>query len=128
MAQHQTKGEASASPNLRRAASQPLEREAVMATRAHRAPAEPAIPLPPVLAFAIGAPAAPRSAVEAMIERLVEALDTLDGDPDVELNGDEADGSPAEDEFMDHDRSGPGCPVSDPDYGAEELGEREEGT
>jgi hypothetical protein len=55
---------------------------------------------------------------EAM-EVLVDVLDLLDGDPDVERNGDELDGSyDAEDEFEEyslrHTDPGAGCPVSDP--------------
>lgn len=56
---------------------------------------EAVIPLPPVLALALGARAAPRSAVEAIIERMIEALDRVDGDPDLELNGDEQEDSEA---------------------------------
>ena len=52
------------------------------------------------------------------IEVLVELLDAWDGDPDVELNGDETDHDRAEDCFTigknDH-ANGPGCHISDPD-------------
>ncbi|MCV0384256.1 MAG: hypothetical protein K5799_12555 [Erythrobacter sp.] len=45
-------------------------------------------------------------------------LDVFDGDPDVELNGDETDHDRAEDCFTigknDH-ANGPGCPIADPD-------------
>jgi hypothetical protein len=58
----------------------------------------------------------PRNAVHAMIDMLIERLDLDDGDPDVEPNGDEADGSMEEDEFMFHRLDGPGCPLADPDY------------
>ncbi|MBX9452040.1 MAG: hypothetical protein KL801_09395 [Mesorhizobium sp.] len=33
-----------------------------------------------------------RTAVETEIERLISLLDTMDGDPDIEANGDEEDG------------------------------------
>lgn len=50
------------------------------------------------------------------IEVLVELLDIWDGDPDVEANGDELDGSGGEDDFVDHGRwqGAAGCPISDP--------------
>ncbi len=43
-------------------------------------------------------PALPRNAVHAMIERLIDWLDEQDGDPDLEPNRDEMDGSASEDE------------------------------
>nr|WP_047170082.1 hypothetical protein [Sphingomonas sp. Y57] len=57
-----------------------------------------------------------RDNIEIAIEALIERLDAFDGDPDVEENGDELDGSSqAEDEFviLGGDR-GAGCPISDP--------------
>lgn len=58
-----------------------------------------------------------RDQLAAFISVAIDLLDVADGDPDVELNGDEKDGSLGEDDF--HDRSEtwsgmPGCPVSDP--------------
>lgn len=61
-----------------------------------------------------------RAAITRSIEVLVGLLDLIDGDTDVELNGDEADGNPAEDEFMDHPHDGPGCPVADVDKGIDD--------
>ena len=70
------------------------------------------------------APAAPlmrllarfdRPKVEAFAEVSIALLDLMDGDPDVELNGDKADGNTSEDDFMDHGGSGPGCPIADTD-------------
>ena len=58
-----------------------------MASRALSA-AGPVIVLPPILAFMLGVPAAPRSVVEAVIERMIDALDTIDGDENLEDNGD----------------------------------------
>lgn len=51
------------------------------------------------------------------IEGLIAFLDDLGGDPDVELNGDEVDGTAGEDDFYPHTdwRDQPGCPISDPD-------------
>lgn len=52
---------------------------------------------------------------------LLDLLDLADGDPDVEPNGDELDGQPAEDEFMDHGHGdGPGCSVADPDLAVDD--------
>lgn len=63
-----------------------------------------------------------RSVLSALIEHevdaippAIEALDGADGDVDVEPNGDEMDGDASEDDFMDHNYDGPGCPVADPD-------------
>ncbi|WP_208632313.1 hypothetical protein [Rhizorhabdus wittichii] len=90
-------------------------------------PTPPAAPiaLPPILAFITGVPMAPRQAVEQLIEQAIEALDLLDGDLDVELNGDEVDGINSEDDFWPHSnrQDTPGCPVSDPDLGADDEGE-----
>lgn len=69
-----------------------------MASRAYSPPIEPVVQLPPVLAFAIGARFAPRSTVENLIERMVDALDEIDGDPDEEANGDEMDGTASADD------------------------------
>ena len=66
----------------------------------------------------------PRPAIERLTEALIAGLDALDGDPDVELNGDELDGSMGEDDFHDQNanwRGEPGCPVADPDHGRGEL-------
>jgi hypothetical protein len=85
-----------------------------------------ATPLP----LGIALTAAERAAVEAAVEQLIAVLDAADGDPDVELNGDELDGMNAgEDEFQHHYGLGPGCPISDPgggdvgDEGEQELAE-----
>ena len=56
-----------------------------------------------------------RAKVEAFVEISISLLDLIDGDPDIELNGDELDGSHCEDCFIDFGSgAGPGCPVSDP--------------
>jgi hypothetical protein len=76
-----------------------------------------AIPLPPVLAFLMGVPVAPRDAIERVIQAAIDALDTMDGDPDLEADGDELDGTGGEDDFCDHNSNWlayPGCPISDP--------------
>lgn len=55
-----------------------------------------------------------RDSLAMAIETLIAVLDAIDGDPDVELNGDELDANNAEDDFVRHYAEGPGCPVSDP--------------
>jgi hypothetical protein len=48
---------------------------------------------------------------------MIDHLDEMDGDPDLEANGDELDGSLGEDDFCDHNADWlghPGCPLSDP--------------
>lgn len=54
--------------------------------------------------------------ISEAIEILMDVLDLIDGDPDVELNGDEQDGTGAEDEEGGHTvyAAGPGCEISDP--------------
>lgn len=92
---------------------------------ATRLKAEPVVALPPALAFALGVPAAPRSAVEAVIERMIAALDDLDGCEDDEDGADaEQTGDESEPDFAKcrkRDWRGPGCPISDPDYGVEDF-------
>lgn len=54
----------------------------------HQAIHLPALPLP---ALAIVLPTLDRATIEATIEKLIERLDAIDGDPDLEPAGDEAD-------------------------------------
>ena len=65
---------------------------------------------------------APRSALERLIDEAIDRLDLLDGDTDVEMNGDERDGNNAEDDFWPHSTfmSGPGCPIADPDLAVDD--------
>lgn len=67
---------------------------------------------------------ADRAGIEALIESLIDTLDQLDPDPDLEANGDELDGTNAEDDWWHHANwnGEPGCPVSDP---GEEVGDQE---
>lgn len=57
-----------------------------------------------------------RESIEEAVAALIERLDAIDGDPDLEPNGDELDGSLSEEDF--YDRQDPwgaaGCPVGDP--------------
>lgn len=68
-----------------------------------------------------------REQIAAAAAALVDLLDDIDGDPDVELNGDEADGTGSEDDFIDHlapySMRGPGCPIADPDTCVDDEGE-----
>ncbi|NIJ07608.1 hypothetical protein FHS31_001204 [Sphingomonas vulcanisoli] len=59
---------------------------------------------------------------------MIDRLDHLNGDPDLELNGDELDGNNEEDVFgLKVPKSGvwvhPGCPFADPDIGQDDNGE-----
>lgn len=80
---------------------------------------EPIIELPQALAYIVGAPAAPRSAVEAIIEKAIAALDELDGDPDIEQTD-------AEDDFVlsywarQSAAGQPGCSIADCDSSVED--------
>ena len=55
---------------------------------------------------------------------LLARLDDIDGDPDIELNGDELDGTAAEDDYGHNGdwRGGAGCVISDPDAAADDVG------
>lgn len=63
-------------------------------------------------------PSLPRALLARLVERAIECLDVLDGDPDVELNGDESDHSGGEDDCdplqADDIYMGAGCPIADP--------------
>ena len=62
-------------------------------------------------------PSLPRAELSRLTERLIDRMDELDGDPDIEVNGDELDGTGGEDDFIDHSANWlgyAGCPVSDP--------------
>jgi hypothetical protein len=47
-------------------------------------------------------PSFPRPVIERLVSRLIDQLDGLDGDVDLEPNGDERDGSAAEDDWHHH--------------------------
>ncbi len=63
-----------------------------------------------------------RERLADLITAAIDILDQTDGDPDLEPNGDELDGNPAEDDFWPHSvaMSGPGCPIADPDLAADD--------
>lgn len=81
----------------------------------HHHPAAP----PPMPAVARILARFDRPRLEGFIAVAIGLLDVLDGDPDEEANGDEADGTCAEDEAGEELRarseSGPGCSIGDPD-------------
>ncbi len=73
-----------------------------------------------------------RKQLDGFIAVAIDLADAMDGDADLELAGDELNGAASEDEPLFHGEHpqqgfGPGCPISDPDYGGEEPGEWEEG-
>ena len=47
-------------------------------------------------------PSLPRPVLERLAQSIIDHLDDMDGDNDVEPNGDELDGNTSEDDFMDH--------------------------
>lgn len=62
-------------------------------------------------------PSLPRAELARLTERLIDRMDEIDGDTDVEANGDEFDGTAGEDDFIHQNAKWlgyPGCPVSDP--------------
>ncbi len=78
----------------------------------------------PLALIAQAIPKLSRHDLEHLTERLIDRLDEIDGDNDVELNGDEADCNGAEDDFCLHNAPGmpaPGCPLGDPDMDAEDY-------
>ena len=59
-----------------------------------------------------------RQQLEGFVAVALDLMDLDDGDPDLEVNGDELDGTNAEDEVGNNHFNyglGPGCPISDPD-------------
>jgi hypothetical protein len=60
-------------------------------------------------------PPLPVREIAAAAQALINLLDAIDGDFDLEMNGDEEDANAAEDDFVDHAVDGlAGCPVADP--------------
>lgn len=65
-----------------------------------------------------------RMQIEALVERLIDVLDAIDRADGFEPNGDEFDGSGAEDDFCGHSAgaiSGPGCPIADLDIAVDDV-------
>ena len=62
-------------------------------------------------------PSLPRPELARLVQHAIDRMDDIDGDPDLELNGDGADGSMGECDFHDQNANWaglPGCPISDP--------------
>jgi hypothetical protein len=71
----------------------------------------------PLALIAQAIPRLSRTDLEILTERLIDELDLRAGDSDIEPNGDERDGSMAEDDFHQQGenwRMYPGCPLADP--------------
>lgn len=60
-------------------------------------------------------PSLPRPVLERLVQSIIDRLDDMDGDTDLEPNGDEEDGNRCEDDVMHHYGEGAGCPIADPD-------------
>lgn len=76
--------------------------------------------LPADLALSL-IPSLPRPMLERLAQSIIDRLDDMDGDTDVEPNGDELDGNQSEDDFMDHGggwEQEAGCPIADPGEGS----------
>ncbi len=66
-----------------------------------------------------------RMQIETLVECLIGVLDAIDALDGVELDGDEFDGSMAEDDFCQRNTGGisqPGCPIADPDIAVDDEG------
>lgn len=64
-----------------------------------------------------------RMQIEALVESLIDVLDAIDRADGFELDGDEFDGSLAEDDFCGHNvgaLAGPGCPIADADLAVDD--------
>ena len=62
-------------------------------------------------------PSLPRPALARLVQHAIDRMDDIDGDPDFGPDGDELDGSMAEDDFHPQNANWmgfPGCPLSDP--------------
>lgn len=76
-------------------------------------------------------PSLPRPLLARLVTRAIERLDEIDGDPDFEEDSEDCGQDEGEPDFRKRRRyrrgyAGPGCLISDSDFGAEEAGEREE--
>lgn len=81
-------------------------------------------PALPIHLLAQAVPMLTRHELAALTERLIDALDSMEGDLDLEPNGDELDGSTAEDDYGAtanmHTWSHAGCPIADPDQACDD--------
>ena len=82
------------------------------------------VTLPPVLAYIMGVDIAPRASVERLIQAAFDALDAMDGDPDLENATDAEDDFSLSPDVAEWASGVLGCPISDP--GGDEHDGREE--
>jgi len=79
-------------------------------------------PVPTLAALLTVIPSLSRPELGRLVQRMIDRMDEMDGDNDLEPNGDELDGSMGEDDFCDHSTyaPGPGCPIADPDLAVDD--------
>lgn len=70
-------------------------------------------------------PSLPRAELSRLTERMIDRMDEIDGDADAEVNGDELDGSAAEDDFHPQAANWLGFP-GDPDDAEDGYDEEED--
>lgn len=73
-------------------------------------------------------PSLPRPMLTRLVARMIERIDEIDGDPDLEKDNEDCGGDEGEPDYRKRRRhrkneSGPGCNISDTDFGGEEIGE-----
>ena len=80
-------------------------------------------PVPTLAALLTVIPSLSRPELGRLVHRMIEHMDEMEGDTDLEPNGDELDGSMGEDDFCDHSTfmAGPGCSISDPDQAVDDA-------
>lgn len=95
-----------------------------MASRAYQggASASP-VPLDLLLTYL---PSLPRPILSRLTARMIDRLDELDGDPDLEEDNEDRAQDESEPDFRKvrrwrRNQSGPGCPISDPDYAVDDV-------
>lgn len=64
-------------------------------------------------------PSLPRPLLSRMVQKMIDRLDQMDGDPDLEPGDDDHSGG--EDDFCRAVQDGPGCPIADSDM--DDVGE-----
>lgn len=85
-----------------------------------------AVPPPLPLDMLLSAiPSLPRAALDRLTARMIDRLDEMDGDLDLELNGDELDGTGGEDDFLMHGADSFGLPGNPEDAEDDDPGEDE---
>ena len=77
-------------------------------------------------------PSLPRPVLSRLVARMIDRLDEIDGDPEIEEDNEDCGHDEGEPDYRrPHWRlrkwAGPGCNISDCDYGSEDEGEADEG-